>query len=141
MFPVGDITLSGDAALWYVRERHTVSSELHRAENQRRVLKAILSKGLSPEVVADPFQFTRFLGNAAKQIKVDKALSDGEMRTTAASLRLTPGDITMMTAPLGKSRKTGGLTVYPVDRAQLSELTQALRKDTMTEYVRRYPPG
>jgi LCP family protein required for cell wall assembly len=140
-YPVGDITLSGDAALWYVRERRGLPSELIRTENQRNVLKAILSKGLSPKVVADPLRFTEFVGNAAKQIRVDKTLTNGELRSTAASLRLTPGDITLISAPLGRQRRIDGQQVYLVDQSQLAELSQALRTDTMAAYVKKYPQG
>ena len=140
-YPVGDITLSGDAALWYVRERRGLPSELQRAENQRNVLKAILSKGLSAEVVADPLRFTQFIGNAAKQIRVDKTLTNGELRSTAASLRMTPDDITLISAPLGKERRINGQRVYTVDQARLTELSQALRTDTMAAYVKKYPQG
>jgi polyisoprenyl-teichoic acid--peptidoglycan teichoic acid transferase len=142
-FPAGNITLSGQAALVYVRERHAFgqSGELQRAENQRNVLKAILAKGLSAEVVADPFQFTNFLGNAAKRIKVDKSLTNAELRATAASLRMKPSGITLISAPLGKETKVKGQRVHTIDRARLAELSQALRQDTMAEYVKKYPRG
>jgi LCP family protein required for cell wall assembly len=141
-FPAGNITLSGDAALWYVRERDALpGSELERAENQRNVLKAILAKGLSPEVVSDPFKFTHFLGNAAKRIKVDKSLTNAELRAAATSLRLKPSDITLITAPLGTERKVNGQRGYTVDQRQLAELSEALRKDTMADYVKKYPAG
>ena len=83
------------------------------------MLKAILAKGLSPKVVADPFQFTEFLGNAAKRIKVDKSLSNAELRSTATSLRMTPDDITLISAPLGTQKKVGGFPAYTVDQAKL----------------------
>ena len=88
----------------YVRERRAcrTSGELQRAENQRNVLKAILAKGLSAEVVSDPFKFTEFLGNAAKRIKVDKSLTNAELRATATSLRMKPSGITLISAPLVK---------------------------------------
>ena len=141
-YPVGDITLSGDAALWYVRERRgRPSGELTRTENQRNVLRAILAKGLSAEVVADPLRFTQFIGDAARQIQVDKTLTNGELRSTAASLRLTPNDITLISAPLGRQRRIGGQDVYLVDRAKLAELTKALQTDTMAAYVEKYPQG
>lgn len=140
-FPAGEITLSGDAALRYVRERDALPSELYRTENQRKVLKAILAKGLSPEVVSDPFRFTRFLGNAAKRIKVDKSVTDSELRSTATSLRVTPGDIRLISAPLGKAARVRGQRVQTVDRQQLAELSEALRRDTMADYVKKYPGG
>jgi LCP family protein required for cell wall assembly len=132
-FPEGNITVSGDAALSYVRERQ--ANERLRAENQRNVVKAILAKGLSGDVVADPARFTTFLGNAAKRIQVDKTLNDAEIRSTALSIRMKPKDITLVTSPLGELRR--GL--YTVDQRGLEELRQALRKDTMTEYAKAYP--
>ena len=70
--PRGQHHVSGDAALWYARARQP--NERLRAENQRNVVKAILTKGLSGDVVSDPARFTTFLGNAAKLIQVDKTL-------------------------------------------------------------------
>jgi polyisoprenyl-teichoic acid--peptidoglycan teichoic acid transferase len=138
-YPAGNITLSGQAALVYVRERRALpGGELDRAENQRNVLKAILAKGLSPKVVSDPFQFTDFLGSAAKRIKVDKSLTNAELRATATSLRMKPSDITLISAPVGKERSYKGQKVNFVDQTQLTELSQALRKDTMADYVKKY---
>jgi LCP family protein required for cell wall assembly len=132
-FPEGPIGLSGDDALEYVR--HPQPNELDRVENQQNVLKAILAKGLSPEVIADPARFTTFLGHAAKRIKVDKTFNDAEIRSTALSIRMKPSDITLISAP-GNQRKN----VYRVDSGSLGELSQALRKDTMAEYVKSHPP-
>jgi polyisoprenyl-teichoic acid--peptidoglycan teichoic acid transferase len=135
-FPEGPITLSGDDALEYVRLPQP--NELDRVENQQNVLKAILAKGLSPEVIADPARFTTFLGNAAKRIQVDKTLSNGDIRTTAMSIRMKPSGITLISVPLDPKRK--GQPGYEVDRGQLAELIGALRKDTMAEYVKAHPP-
>jgi LCP family protein required for cell wall assembly len=132
-FPAGTITLSGDAALRYVREPSP--GELQRVENQQNVLRAILAKGLSPEVIADPARFTTFLGNASKRIKVDKSLNDAEVRSTALSIRMKPKDITLISAPGNQ-----GKDVYRVDSGILGELSEALRKDTMAQYVKAHPP-
>jgi len=133
-FPVGPIPLSGDAALRYVRERRP--REEDRVENQRNVLKAILAKGLSPEVIADPDRFTTFLGNAAKRIQVDKTLTNPELRSTALSIRMKPKSVTLLPIPVMAERRSA----YPVNMGQLGELSQALRKDTMAEYVKSHPP-
>ena len=54
-YPRGKISIQGAKALWFVRERHSLPrGDLDRAENQRKVLKAIVQKGLSAGVVADP---------------------------------------------------------------------------------------
>ena len=47
-YPKGEITISGEQALWFVRERKQLPrGDLDRAENQRNVIKAIVAKGLS----------------------------------------------------------------------------------------------
>ena len=84
-YPKGKITIKGEQALWFVRERHSLpGGDLDRAENQRNVIKAVVEKGLSAGVVADPATFTKFIGNVAKNLVVDNSLSDDEIRRTAA---------------------------------------------------------
>jgi LCP family protein required for cell wall assembly len=126
----GEIPLTGRAALEFLRGR---PSEQLRAENHRNVLKAILAKALSAEVVSDPFKFTKFVGNAAKRIRVDNSLSDSELRSTALSLRLGTDDITLLSAPV--SRKTN---VPRIDHDKLAALGPALRKDKMADYVKEH---
>jgi hypothetical protein len=78
------------------------------------------------------------LGNAAKRIQVDKTLTNGDIRSTAMSIRMKPSGITLISVPLDPKRK--GQPGYEVDRGQLAELIGALRKDTMAEYVKAHPP-
>jgi hypothetical protein len=68
-------------------------------------------------------------------MQVDKTLNDAEIRSTALSIRMKPKDITLISIPLGNERTVKGDSVYPVDKEQLDQLSQALRKDTMAEYV------
>ena len=53
------------------------------------VIKAIVAKGLSPEVVANPAAFTSFIGGVAEHVTVDSSLTDQTIRDLALSLRLT----------------------------------------------------
>ena len=79
-YPVGKITVRGEQALWYVRERKQLPrGDLDRAENQRSVIKAIVAKGLSAQVISDPARFTRFIGNEAKLAELAKALKTDKM--------------------------------------------------------------
>ena len=80
-YPKGKITISGEEALWFVRERKELpNGDLDRAKNQRKVIKAIVQKGLSPETIANPQKFTSFIGNVAKHLTVDNSLTDDEIR-------------------------------------------------------------
>jgi polyisoprenyl-teichoic acid--peptidoglycan teichoic acid transferase len=142
-YPKGKITIAGDEALGFVRERKLLpGGDLDRAENQRNVIKAIVQKGLSAEVISDPATFISFVGNVARHVTVDNELSDAELRRTALSLRLTGKDIQLLQAPISGFDTTGdGQSIDVVDTAKMAELAQAMKKDKLSEYVNKYPQG
>ena len=141
-YPAGKITIKGEQALWFVRERyHLPGGDLDRAENQRNVIKAIVGKGLSARVMSDPATFTRFIGNVAKHMTVDRSLSDDEIRRTALSLRLKVNEVQGLQAPILGFGQSGSQSIDIVDYAKLAELGKALKSDTMEEYVKKYPQG
>jgi polyisoprenyl-teichoic acid--peptidoglycan teichoic acid transferase len=141
-YPEGKITVAGERALWFVRERKSLPrGDLDRAENQRNVIKAIVAKGLSAKVISDPATFTRFIGNVAKHMTVDNSLTDDEIRRTAFSLRLQVDDIALLQAPIAGDATAGGQSILVVDGARLAELGKALKTDSMAAYVKKYPQG
>jgi anionic cell wall polymer biosynthesis LytR-Cps2A-Psr (LCP) family protein len=141
-YPKGKITISGKKALWFVRERHALpNGDLDRAENQRNVIKAIVAKGLSADVIADPAKFTTFIGNLAKHVTVDNSLSDADIRRTALSLRLKSNNIELLQAPLSGFGTAGGQSIDVVDAKKMAELASALKSDTMADYLKKYPKG
>lgn len=142
-YPKGEITIAGEQALWFIRERKLLpGGDLDRAENQRNLVKAIVEKGLSAQVISDPATFIGFVGNVAKHLTVDNGLSDAEIRRTALSLRLTGKDIQLLQAPIsGFDTTSNGQSIDVVDTAKLAELSQAMKKDKLSEYVKKYPQG
>lgn len=139
-YPKGEITIKGEEALWFVRERHSLpNGDLDRAENQRNVIKAIVAKGLSSEVISNPTTFTNFIGGVAEHVTVDSSLTDEKIRSLAFSLRLTSSDIQLLQAPISGFGTADGQSIDVVDEAQLAELGKALKKDTMAEYVKKHP--
>lgn len=142
-YPKGQITIKGEEALWYVRERKSLpAGDFDRAENQRNVLKAIVTKGLSADVLSNPARFTTFLGNLARHVTVDNSLSDAELRRTALSLRLKPQQIELLQAPLlGTTTTAGGQSIDVVDTQRLAELSKALKQDTVDGYAKKYAQG
>ena len=79
-YPAGKITISGEQALWFVRERKQLpQGDLTRAENQRNVIKAIVAKGLSARVMSDPVKFTKFVEGVARHLTVDRSLTDEDI--------------------------------------------------------------
>ena len=71
---------------------------------------------------------------------MDKSLTNAELRATAASLRMKPERHHADFRTDGKKeRSVKGQRGYTIDRAKLAELSDALRKDTMADYVKKYP--
>jgi polyisoprenyl-teichoic acid--peptidoglycan teichoic acid transferase len=141
-YPKGNITIEGEKALWFVRERHSLpGGDLDRAANQRNVIKAIVAKGLSTGVITDPVKFSSFVGNLSKHLTVDNGLSDAEIRSTALSLRLDAQDIELLQAPISGFATIGGQDVDIVDAAKMARLGKAMRNDTMGDYLEQNPQG
>ena len=142
-YPKGRITITGEQALWFVRERHSLPhGDLDRAENQRNVIKAIVQKGLSRSVMADPVKYLKFVSGLAEHLTVDNSLSNDEIRLTALSLRLSGDDIETVQAPIsGYGTTATGESIDVVDQAQLERLATALREDEMSGYVKQSSGG
>ena len=139
-YPKGQITIKGEEALWFVRERKQLpGGDFDRAENQRNVVRAILAKALSPAVVANPARFSRIVGGLAKHMTVDSSLTNEEIQSTALSLRLTGSDIVLLQAPVsGVDTSADGQSIDVVDEKRMAELAGALRTDTVDEYAKKY---
>ena len=140
-FPVGWITISGEQALAYVRERKQLPrGDLDRSERHRAVVHAILAKGLSGNTVRNPRRFIAFTSGVARYVIVDEDLTPEVLRSTALSLRLTPAEIASVQAPVARFGRSGdGQSIDVVDEPRMRELAAALREDTMEAYVRTYP--
>ena len=139
-FPAGYVSLRGDQALAYVRERYRLPcGDLDRAERQRTVLQAILTKGLAKETITNPAKFLDFVRGVSRQVTVDDQLTEKELRETALSLRLRPQDIHMLQAPIsgfGTMRTKQSIDI--VDQKKLAQLAKALRNDEMDSFLEKY---
>jgi LCP family protein required for cell wall assembly len=140
-YPKGNITLSGERALYFVGERRLPRGDFDRATNERNVVRAIIAKTLSTKIITDPGRLLSVVGGAAEHLTVDKGLTNSKIRSTVLSLRLADKDVHLIKAPVSRKAKRGGQRVYVVDRAKLGELRTALREDTVNEYLAKYPQG
>jgi len=140
-FPVGNVSLRGDEALAYVRERKNLPcGDIDRTERQRAVLHAILAKGLAKETITNPAKFLDFVRGVSRHITVDDQLTEKELRKTALSLRLRPKDIHMLQAPIsGFGTSPTRQSIDIVDQKKLTQLAKALRNDQMDRYLEKYP--
>ncbi len=138
----GNITLSGQRALYFVGERQALPrGDFDRAMNERNVVRAIIAKTLSTKIITDPRKLVSVVSGAAEHLTVDKGLTNSKIRSTALSLRLTDKDVQLMKAPVSGKLTKKGQRIDVVDKAKLAELRIALREDRVNEYLTKYPQG
>lgn len=141
-YPKGSITLTGERAIYFVGEQGTLpGGDFDRAANERNLVRAIIAKTLSAKIITDPGRLFSIVSGAAEHLTVDNGLTNSKIRNTVLSLRLTDKDVHLIQAPVSGKATKGGQRVDVVDQAKLAELRIALRKDTVNEYLAKYPQG
>ncbi|HKS46262.1 MAG TPA: LCP family protein [Amycolatopsis sp.] len=107
----GDVTISGDQALSFVRARHVVgdlTSDYGRIKRQQEFIKALMQKVMSRGVMTSPAQLSGFVTAFAKATFGDNIGVD-QMLTLAQSMKgLDPSKVNFMTVPTtGESNSRG----------------------------------
>ncbi|MGO1383674.1 MAG: LCP family protein [Arachnia sp.] len=136
-FPEGQVSLTGESALQFVRERKNLSDgDFGRAERQRDVLKAIVTKLTSRGVLTNPGQFRDAVTTLAPNFTVDSGLDNSRIVDIGLGMRISGGDdIKSLLAPIdGFGTSSDGQSIVNVDGKRLDEMAAALRNDTMNEY-------
>jgi LCP family protein required for cell wall assembly len=80
-------TLNGDQALGFVRTRAFSEGDLQREQDQRVLLKGILSKMTSAGTLANPFAIIPAANGAASAISVDQSTGLSQLVSVAFALR------------------------------------------------------
>lgn len=135
-FEKGEITISGERALAYVRERYQLpNGDLDRAYRQRTVVKAIIQKTVTRDVLTDPGKFTQVVNTFSDAMTVDDSLDVGTVAGLAAELKLDRADgVRMLQAPIAGFGTVGDQSVDVVDVDALADLSRSLQEDDMESY-------
>lgn len=136
-FPQGEITVQGEQALAYVRERYDLpNGDLDRAQRQREVITAIMGKVASKETLTDPKKFADVVNQFGGYMTVDSSLNSGELWKIATSLKFTGSDgVRQLQAPLsGFGTSPDGQSMDVVDATGLAELSKAMATDQVDAY-------
>jgi LCP family protein required for cell wall assembly len=80
-------TLNGGQALGFVRTRNFAISDLQREQDQRILIKGILSKMTSPGTLANPFAVIPAANGAASAITIDQGTGLTQLISVAFALR------------------------------------------------------
>ncbi|EOD70178.1 LCP family protein [Amycolatopsis vancoresmycina] len=132
LMQTGDVTISGDQALNFVRARHVkadvAKSDYDRIKRQQEFIGALLKKVMSSDVVLDPGKLSDFISAFAKATFGDN-LGVKQMMTLAQSMKgLDPSKITFLTVPTVGIANSRGNEVLVVSKTKA--LFEALRNNT-----------
>ncbi len=118
-------TLNGDQALGFVRTRAFTEGDLQREQDQRVLLKGILSKMTSAGTLANPFAIIPAANGAASAISVDQSTGLTQLVSVAFALR----DPVTTTVPFGQFANTNVGSVVEWDPAAAKQFFNDLGDD------------
>lgn len=143
-FDKGEISLTGEAALIFVRERYDLpSGDFDRAERQRDVIQAVVKKLASAGTLADPGKFRDAVTTLGPNFTVDSGLTNDVIIDLAMNSQEALGNIRSMGFPnLGPGWSPDGKqSIVLLDDAKVAELAAAMRADTVGEYYEAQQAG
>jgi len=139
VFPRGQITLTGEEALAFVRQGPTAPGELDRAESQRLVLQGIASRLLTSTSLRNPGTVKAVLDQLASDIVVDSGLDARRMVELYVGLRVrsTNADLQAIKLPTaGRGTTPAGDGYVLADLPRIESLGRAINTDTLDQWAR-----
>lgn len=131
--------MDGETALAYVRERHGLpNGDLDRTKRQQNFLRALLTRTLDTGTLSNPLKLRKLLDQVTDVVSVDDRLSNADLRDLVWGMRgVRSGDMVFMNAPVAGFDQIKGQSVVLLDDNVTDLLWQAMRTDTMDDYVNR----
>jgi polyisoprenyl-teichoic acid--peptidoglycan teichoic acid transferase len=139
-FPRGDISLSGEQALAYVRQRYDLPrGDFDREARQRAVVKALILKLMNPETLANPATFNAVATKLGRNLTVDDKLTNDLIWSLATNLSIKSArDIRQIQVPIAKDATINGSSVLLIDPERMAKLSTALQTDQLGPYWAEY---
>lgn len=137
-FPAGMITLNGEQALTFVRERMSFpDGDYSRARNQQAYMKGLIQGVFSADTLLDPAKVSGLVNAVAPYLTVDSGVDAAYAADLGMQLSgLRPDDISFFTSPtLGTGTSADGQSIVIPDWAELEVIKAAFLADTLDEYV------
>lgn len=135
-FAQGEITLEGEDALTYVRERMSFpDGDYTRVENQQRFLHSTMSEIMSGETTRNPAKMLGLLESVTPYLALDSELDFGTMLDLGTSMSSVSGnDITTFTMPTTGTGRIGDESVVLVDWDELEEVREHFANSELDGY-------
>lgn len=137
-FDQGNVTLDGESALKFVRERYAFSDgDYQRVRNQQLYIKAVVSEFLSRETLTDPAKISRVVSEISPYLSVDEEFDAGAVAELSLNLQhLRSDDIEFFTMPnLGIGASADGQSIIVKDEAAIAEIAAALDSGSLGQYL------
>ena len=130
-FAGGSVTLSGDEALGYVRERYAFSDgDYQRVRNQQAFLRGILHE---VDGVVDPVRILHVATSLAPYVAVDDGFSMSELVDLFVRLRQAEGHVRFFTSPTLGTDTVGDQSIVRVDWAAMDAVRRSFTTDPANE--------
>jgi polyisoprenyl-teichoic acid--peptidoglycan teichoic acid transferase len=138
-FARGEITLNGEEALAYVRERSAFATgDFQRVANQRAFLTGVMATLLDRGALASPAETKRIVDSLSPHIARDPNLTSEVILGVANSLKgITPDSVSSFTMPTTGTGTISGQSVVLVNADELAVVTEKLVADTIHTYTQQ----
>ncbi|GAA2179175.1 LCP family protein [Leucobacter tardus] len=137
-FAEGEITLDGDQALSYVRERYAFSDgDYQRVRNQQVYLQALFGQLLSSETLGSVDRVTSVFESLKPYLILDEGLNLNRTVMLGIDMRsIRSNDISFFTSPTnGTGTSADGQSIVIPDETELENVRTAFADGTLDEYA------
>ncbi len=137
-FKAGAQHLDGEQALDYSRQRYQFKDgDFRRIENQQQVMRAVLAKAASRDLLSDVAKLNAFVRATADSLTADHQLSVFDLALELRHLRGT--DLTFLTSPSKGTGREGTQSVVYTDPQKAPELFAAVNSDRVGAWLSANP--
>ncbi|MER5719290.1 LCP family protein [Streptomyces sp. NPDC002132] len=143
--PPGTHTLTGGAALQYVRSRHLdAASDLGRMKRQQRFLAALVDRATSSGLLLNPLKFRDVARAALGSVRADRDFGADELLDLGRAMRtFSPASSEFTTVPIGEMGHVvkGIGSTLKWDTAKAERIFRLLREDKPLAAAAPAPPA
>lgn len=136
-FEPGEQHMDADQALSFVRHRSSFADgDLQRIRNQQAFIRAVVEEAASPSNLANPVQANDMVSTLSAHLITDPDLTGSTAASLAWDARGAADNMQFMTLPTaGNGYSDDGQWIFYQDTAAIEDISQALREDTLDEYM------
>ncbi|MFI5084922.1 MAG: LCP family protein [Actinomycetales bacterium] len=137
-YTAGPMTLQGDQALAFVRERYSFpDSDYQRVKDQQAFVKGLLSKLSSGGTLTDPAKLLATIDSLKGYLSVDDGLDSAAVAALAVQLKdVKRSDIHTFTLPTkGTGTSSDGQSIVIMDMGAVYGIGKAMAADSLGQYL------